>query len=46
MSLHGVSSLLRRPVHQLLIAHVSLANHVAATKCIKAGFQTKCQNLK
>ena len=32
----SLTTLLGRPVHQLVNANVSSANHVAATRCIKA----------
>ena len=35
-TVHSVSTLLGRPVHQLVNANISSANCVAATKCIKA----------
>ena len=34
--LHSVCNLLGRPIHQLVNANISSANHVAAAKCIKA----------
>ena len=35
-NMHSVNTLLGRPVHQLVNANIYSANHVAATKCIKA----------
>ena len=35
-TIHSVSNLLGRPVHQLVDANIESASHVAASKCIKA----------